>query len=131
MPSVCMYYFFRPCAKMRASIIAQLSLPGEESVSIRAFRTIAQITLCARSQNARQGGRSLCAGTKLAAWDTRYTSVIVRETPDEYLVALGRLSEKVERLDKRIEEFSQMDDYAERSENRSVSKESKPTRPCP
>ena len=42
-----------------------------------------------------------------------FTNAIVRETLDKYLVTLGQLSNKVERLDKRIEEFSQMDNYAE------------------
>lgn len=43
-----------------------------------------------------------------------FTNFIVRETLDEYLVTLGQLSDKVERLDKRIEEFSRMDNYAEK-----------------
>lgn len=44
----------------------------------------------------------------------KFTNAIVKETLDEYLVMLEQLSDKVERLDKRIEEFSQMDDYAEK-----------------
>jgi len=44
----------------------------------------------------------------------KFDHAIKRETLDEYLVTLGQLSEKVERLDKRIEEFSRMDDYSEK-----------------
>lgn len=43
-----------------------------------------------------------------------FTNVIVRETLDEYLVTLGQLNDKVEHLDKRIEGFSRMDNYAEK-----------------
>lgn len=43
-----------------------------------------------------------------------FANAIVRETLDEYLVTLDQLSDKVERLDKRIEEFSQMGNYAEK-----------------
>lgn len=44
----------------------------------------------------------------------KFTNAIVQETLDEYLVTLEQLSDKVERLDRRIEEFSQMDGYAEK-----------------
>ena len=44
----------------------------------------------------------------------KFTNAIVQETRKEYLVTLGQLSEKVERLDKRIEEFSRMDGYREK-----------------
>ncbi len=41
-------------------------------------------------------------------------NAIDQETLNEYMVTLGQLSDKVERLDKRIEEFSRLDDYAEK-----------------
>ncbi len=43
-----------------------------------------------------------------------FENAIVQETFNEYMVTLGELSDKVERLDKRIEEFSRLDDYAEK-----------------
>ena len=54
--------------------------------------------------------------TKHMQWlrKVKFTNAIVQETLDEYLVTLGQLSEKVERLDKRIEEFSRMDGYREK-----------------
>ncbi len=41
-------------------------------------------------------------------------NAIDQETLSEYMVTLGQLSDKVERLDKRIEEFSRLADYAEK-----------------
>ena len=43
-----------------------------------------------------------------------FANAIVQETLCEYLITLEQLRDKVERLDKRIEEFSRMDDYAEK-----------------
>ncbi len=37
-----------------------------------------------------------------------------RHRAGEYLVTLGQLSDKIDRLDKRIEEFSRLDEYAEK-----------------
>ncbi len=42
----------------------------------------------------------------------KFGNAIVQETFSEYMITLEQLSDKVERLDKRIEEFSRMDDYA-------------------
>ncbi len=44
----------------------------------------------------------------------KFGNAIVQETFSEYMATLGQLSDKVERLDKRIEEFSRLDDYAEK-----------------
>ncbi len=44
----------------------------------------------------------------------KFGNAIVQEAFSEYMATLGQLSDKVERLDKRIEEFSRLDDYAER-----------------
>ncbi len=41
-------------------------------------------------------------------------NAITQETLEEYLITLRQLNDKVERLDKRIEEFSRLDDYAEK-----------------
>lgn len=46
--------------------------------------------------------------------NVQFENAIVQETLSEYLVTLEQLRDKVERLDKRIEEFSRMDDYAEK-----------------
>ncbi len=44
----------------------------------------------------------------------KFGNAIVQETFNEYMVALGQLSDKVERPDKRMEEFSRLDEYAEK-----------------
>lgn len=44
----------------------------------------------------------------------KFSNAIVQETLSEYLITLDQLSDKVERLDKRIEELSQMAEYKEK-----------------
>lgn len=46
--------------------------------------------------------------------NVKFENAIVQETLSEYLATLEQLCDKVERLDKRIEEFSRMNDYAEK-----------------
>lgn len=46
--------------------------------------------------------------------NVKFENAIVQETLSEYLATLEQLYDKVERLDKRIEEFSRMEDYAEK-----------------
>lgn len=46
--------------------------------------------------------------------NVKFENAIVQETLSEYLATLEQLCDKVERLDKRIEEFSRMEDYAEK-----------------
>ena len=44
----------------------------------------------------------------------RFGNAIVQEAFSEYLITLNQLIDKVERLDKRIEEFSRQEEYAEK-----------------
>jgi len=44
----------------------------------------------------------------------RFENAIVQEAFSEYLITLEQLNDKIERMDKRIGEFSQMDAYAEK-----------------
>ena len=45
---------------------------------------------------------------------TRFRNVIVQEALSEYLITLDQLNDKIERLDKRIEEFARQKEYAEK-----------------
>ena len=44
----------------------------------------------------------------------KFGNAIVQETFSEYMITLNQLADKIERLDKRIEEFSQLKEYAEK-----------------
>ena len=44
----------------------------------------------------------------------RFENAIVQETISEYLITLDQLTDKVERLGKRIEEFAQQEEYTEK-----------------
>jgi len=54
--------------------------------------------------------------TKHMQWlrTVKFANAIVQETFREYLVTLEQLNDKVERLDKRIEEFSRLEEYAQK-----------------
>ena len=46
--------------------------------------------------------------------DVKFANAIVQETFSEYLITLNQLIDKIDRLDKRIEEFARLAEYAEK-----------------